>query len=187
MATIPSSFRAGDYLTWDETEAPTGTTAIRAYLRTSFPTGAALDAVNTAGVWRFELLTVTSTALNAGSYLAQFVATVAGNPITYREVRFEVLPSLAYTMSPIAIETRTAKRIRLDNIEAAIDALTGGAQQYQVGVGSSGRMVRRADLADLIAWRDRLKAEVRAEERADAIANGKGDPDALYTIFTPVS
>lgn len=185
MATIPSSIRAGDYVSWLETEAPVGTTAIRAYLRTSFPTGAALDAVAEGTDWKFELLAVTSAALNAGNYLAQFVATVAGNPITYREARFEVLPSLAYTMSPIAIETRSAARIRLDNVEAAIDALTAGAQQYQIGVGSSGRMVRKADLKDLIEWRDRLLAQVRAEERADDIANGKGDPNALYTRFTP--
>ena len=144
-----------------------------------------MDATASGSDWFFGIDAATTTGLTAGSYLAQFVATVATKPVTYREVAFKVLPSLAYTGSPTAIETRSAAKIRLDSVEAAIDALTSGAQEYQIGVGSGGRRVRRADLKDLIEWRDRLKAEVRAEERADAISNGKGDPDILYTRFTP--
>ena len=186
MSTIPSEFRAGDSVSWTEYEAPKGTTAIRAYLRTSAASGATVDATASADDWAFEIAANTTAVLTAGSYLAQFVATVATKPVTYREARFQVLPSLAYTGSQTAIETRSAARIRLDSVEAAIDALTSGAQEYQIGIGTSGgRRVRRADLKDLIEWRDRLKAEVRAEERADAIANGKGDPNTLYTRFTP--
>lgn len=185
VATIPTELRAGDFVSWIETEAPAGTTAIRVYLRTSAASGATVDAAADGDDWEFEIPAATTAAFTAGSYLAQFVATVATQPVTYREVRFQVLPNLAYTGSPTTIETRSAARIRLDNVEAAIDALTAGAQMYQIGVGSGGRMVRRADLEQLIAWRDRLKAEVRAEERADAIANGKGDPNALYIRFTP--
>jgi hypothetical protein len=185
VATIPSEFRAGDFVSWTEYDAPTGATAIRAYLRTSAASGAIVDATASGSNWAFAVDAANTAGLIAGDYLAQFVATVATKPVTYREVAFKVLPSLAYTGSPTAIETRSAARIRLDTVEAAIDALTTGAQEYQIGVGSGGRRVRRADLKDLIEWRDRLKAEVRAEERADAIANGKGDPDILYTRFTP--
>lgn len=185
MATIPPEFRAGDFVSWTETEAPTGTTAIRVYLRTSAASGATVDAVANDDDWDFEIPALTTEAFVAGSYLAQFVATVETQPVTYREVRFQVLPSLAYTGSPTTIETRSAARIRLANVEAAIDALTDGAQEYQIGIASGGRRVRRADLKDLIDWRDRLRNEVRAEERADAIANGNGDPNALYIRFTP--
>lgn len=184
MATIPAEFRAGDFVSWVETEAPSGTTAIRAYLRTSAASGATVDAAADGDSWSFEISAVTTGALTAGSYLAQFVATVDTKPVTYREARFQVLPSLAYTGSPTTIETRSAARIRLDNVEAAIDALTAGAQEYVIGIGSGGRRVRKADLEQLIAWRDRLKNEVRAEERAEMIANGQGDPNALYIRFT---
>jgi hypothetical protein len=149
VATIPSEFRAGDYVSWTEYEAPTGTTAIRAYLRTSAASGATVDATASGSDWFFGVDAATTTGLTAGSYLAQFVATVATKPVTYREVAFKVLPSLAYTGSPTAIETRSAAKIRLDSVEAAIDALTSGAQEYQIGVGSGGRRVRRADLKDL--------------------------------------
>ena len=185
MTGLPSEFRAGDSVSWTEHDAPTGTTAIRVYLRTNAASGATIDATASGNDWVFEIPTATTTALTAGSYLAQFVATVATKPVSYREARFQVLPSLAYTGSPTAIETRSAAKIRLDSVEAAIDALTTGAQEYQIGIGSGGRRVRRDDLKDLIEWRDRLKAEVYAEERANAIANGKGDPNTLYTRFTP--
>jgi hypothetical protein len=184
MATIPAEFRAGDFVSWIETEAPTSTTAITVYLRTSAASGATVNATADGSDWKFEIAAATTAALTAGNYLAQFVATVATKPITYREARFKVLRNLAYTGGVTAIETRSAARIRLDNVEAAIDALTGGAQEYQIGVGSGGRMVRKADLRALIEWRDRLKAEVRAEERADAIANGNGDPNSLFIRFT---
>ena len=186
VSTIPSEFRAGDFVSWSEYDAPKGTTAIRAYLRTNSASGATVDATASGNDWAFEVSANTSATLTAGAYLAQFVATVATKPVTYREAAFNVLPSLAYTGSPTAIETRSAAKIRLDSVEAAIDALTTGAQEYQIGIGNSGgRRVRRADLKDLIEWRDALKAEVLAEERAAAIANGKGDPSILYTRFTP--
>lgn len=185
MATIPTEFRAGDYIAWVETEAPAGTTAIRVYLRTNAASGAVIDASASGTDWALEISAATTATLTAGDYLAQFVATVATRPISYRETKFKVLPSLAYTGSPTAIDTRSAARIRLDQVEAAINALTTGAQEYQIGIGSGGRMVRRANLKDLIEWRNQLKAEVRAEERAEMIANNQGDPDALYVRFTP--
>ena len=45
----------------------------------------------------------------------------------------------------------------------------------------------RADLAELIKWRDRLKAEVAREKRAEMIAQGLGDPRRLYVRFQGVS
>ena len=185
MSAIPAEFRAGDFVSWVESDAPAGTTAIRAYLRTNSASGAVLDATASGSDWAFEIPAVTSAALTAGAYLAQFVATVATNPVTYRETSFKVLPSLAFIGSPTAIETRSALRIRLDSVETAIDKLSSGAQEYQIGIGGGGRKVRRADLKELIAWRDMLKAELLAEERAAEIANGKGDPNTLYTRFTP--
>jgi hypothetical protein len=47
--------------------------------------------------------------------------------------------------------------------------------------------VRRVELPALIAWRDRLKAEVAREKRAEMIAQGLGDPRRLYVRFTGVS
>ena len=185
MSTIPSQFRAGDFVSWVEDDAPAGTTAIRAYLRTNAASGAVVDATASGNDWAFQISAATSATLTTGAYLAQFVATVATNPITYREISFTVLPSLAFTGSPTAIETRSALRIRYDEIQEAIRVVTTQAQEYQIGVGGGGRKVRRADLPALIQERDNLRAQLTAEERASDLANGKGDPNTLYTRFTP--
>jgi hypothetical protein len=185
VSTIPAQFRAGDFVSWVENDAPAGTTAIRAYLRTNAASGAVLDATADGNDWSFQVSAATSATLTTGAYLAQFVATVATNPVTYRETSFTVLPSLAFTGSPTAIETRSALRIRYDEIQEAIRIVTTSAQEYQIGVGGGGRKVRRADLPELRKERDEIRAQLTAEERASDIANGKGDPDALYTRFTP--
>jgi hypothetical protein len=185
VSTIPSQFRAGDFVSWVEDEAPAGTTAIRAYLRTNAASGAVLDATANGNDWAFRVSAATSATLTAGTYLAQFVAIVATNPVSYREARFTVLPSLAFTGSPTAIETRSKLKIRYDEIQEAIRIVTTSAQEYQIGVGGGGRKVRRADLPELRKERDEIRAQLTAEERASDLANGRGDPDALYTRFTP--
>jgi len=38
-------------------------------------------------------------------------------------------------------------------------------------------------LAELIKWRDRIKADVMREKRAEMIAQGMGDPRRLYVRF----
>ena len=184
MSTIPTQFRAGDFVSWVENDAPAGATAIRAYLRTNAASGAVLDATASGNSWVFQVSAATSATLAAGAYLAQFVATVATNPVTYRETSFTVLPNLAFTGSPTAIETRSPLRIRYDEIQEAIRIVTTHAQEYLIGVGSGGRRVRRADLPELRKERDEIRAQLTAEERASDIANGKGDPDSLYTRFT---
>jgi hypothetical protein len=188
MATIPSQFRAGDYVAWTEADAPESTTAITVYLRTRAASGAAIAASdNGNGTFDFAISSVTSAALTAGDYLAQFLATVDGQPQTYREVRFSVLASLAYTGSPGSFDPRSQAEKDLEAVEEAIRVLAAGAQEYRIGTGTAngGRMVRRADLADLIAWRDRLKAEVAKEQAAADIENGKGNPNSLFVRFTP--
>lgn len=188
MATIPSRFRAGDLVTWTETDAPAGATAITAYLRTNAASGAAVaGADNGDGTFDFTLPAATSATLIPGDYLGQFVATVAGQPQAYRETRFSVARSLAFTGSASSVDFRSQAEIDLANVEAAIRVLTSGAQEYRIGSGTAngGRMVRRADLAELIAWRDRLKAEVAKEQAAADVENGKGDPNKLFVRFTP--
>jgi len=188
MTTIPSQFRAGDYIAWTETDAPAGTTAITAYLRTRAASGAAVTGTdNGDGTFAFAIPAATTAGLTAGDYLAQFLATVDGQPRTYREVRFRVERSLAFVGSATSLDLRSQAEIDLDAVEDAIRALTSGAQEYRIGTGTGngGRMVRRADLSDLIAWRDRLKAEVVKEKQAADIENGKGDPNKLYVRFTP--
>jgi hypothetical protein len=187
MAAIPATFTAGDLVTWTQESAPEGTTAIMAYLRTNAASGATLAASGpVGGVWTFTLPSATSAQLTPGDWRLQEVAIVNGSPVTVNNASFAITPSLAYTGSPAAIDLRSQAEKDLADVEAAIRSLTTGAQEYWIGSGGNGRKVRRADLAELIKWRDRLKAQVAAEKRAEDIANGLGDGRRLYVRFTPV-
>lgn len=185
MAAIPASFTAGDLVTWTQENAPQGTTAITAYLRTNAASGATVAATGPVnGVWTFTLSAAVTGQLPPGDWRFQEIATVSGQPITINTGSFAVTRSLAYTGSPTALDLRSQAQQDLDAVENAIRALTTGAQEYWIGSGGNGRRVRRADLAELIKWRDRLKAQVAAEKRAEEIANGLGDGRRLYVRFT---
>jgi hypothetical protein len=185
MTAIPSQFSAGDQVVWTQELAPEGTTALVAYLRTNAASGATIAASGpVSGVWTFTLPAATTAVMTPGGWRLQEVATVAGEPRTVNNGSFTVLRSLAYTGSPTAVDLRTDAQIKLDEVEAAIRALVSGAQEYWIGSGDNGRKVRRADLKELIAWRDRLKGMVAAEKRAEDIANGLGDGRRLYVRFT---
>jgi hypothetical protein len=94
---------------------------------------------------------------------------------------------LAYQGQAGAFDDRSQAEKDLAAAEEAIRALVAGAQEYQIGaLGSGGRKVRRADLAELIKWRDGLKAEVMREKRAEIIAAGLGDPRRVYVRFNGV-
>jgi hypothetical protein len=135
-------------------------------------------------VWAFTLPAITTAAFSTGQWFFQAVSVTASTPITVRTGAFVVSPSLAYAGSPAALDLRSQAQIDLEAVEAAIRALVGGAQEYRIGTPTGGRMVKRAELAQLIAWRDRLKADVAREKLAENVANGKGDGRSLYIRFT---
>lgn len=186
MTTIPTSFRAGDRVTWIEEDADDAATAVRAYLRTNSATGLTLTGTVVTGGWQFEITSTQSATLLVGDWQCQVAATVAGQQETVRVSSFRVLPSLVYTGSPAALDLRSQTQKDLDAVDAAIRALTtGGVQEYWIGTGAGGRKVVRTDLAELIKWRDRLMAQVASEKREDDLANGLGDRRKVYIRFAP--
>ena len=73
--------------------------------------------------------------------------------------------------------------VDLESVEEAIRALIGGAQEYRIGTPTGGRMVKRAELAQLIAWRNQLKAEIARDRMATSLIDGRGDGRSLYIRF----
>jgi hypothetical protein len=182
VSTIPEVFTAGDTVAWIESAVPSTADSAVAYLRANVPQGATLNGVLTGSGWEFVLASNVSGALPPlNSWKLQVNAVAGGITTTVNRASFSILPSLAYTGSPTALDLRSQNEKDLEAVEAAIRALVSGAQEYRIGFGNQGRTVRRADLADLIAWRDRLAALVAAEKRAE---NGKADRN-VYVRFTP--
>ena len=185
----PAEFYQGDRIQWIESRIAHDATAVTVWLRAA-GAGAGVEALaaNTADGWQVVLTAQTTAAMAAGGWQLQVVSTVNGAPITTGRGSFTVRRSLAFSGTAGAFDDRSQAQIDLDQTEEAIRALTSGAQEYQIGgLGAGGRKVRRADLAELIKWRDRLKADVAREKRAEMIAQGLGDPRRLYVRFGGVS
>jgi hypothetical protein len=186
MSAIPAQFTAGDRVEWQEVEAPVGTTAITAYLRTNAANGLMLLGTATADplVWNFILSSAPSATMQPQGWKAQIVATVGADTYTVRTSAFTVLPSLAYSALPGALpgalDLRSQLEKDLQTVEDGIRALVGGAQEYYVGTGTGGRRVRRADLAELIKWRDRLRGEISAAKASELGLDRK-----VYVRFMP--
>ena len=187
--TQPAELYQGDLTSWIELRVHPDATAVRVWLRAA-AAGAGIEAAatDTGDGWKVELSAVTTATMTAGAWEVQVVSTVNGAPLTTGRGALTVRKSLAFSGSPGAFDDRSQAQKDLDAIEEAIRQLVGGAVEYQIGtLSSGGRRVRRADLPDLIMWRDRLKAEVAREKRAEMIAQGLGDPRRLYVRFQGVS
>jgi hypothetical protein len=189
MTSQPLQFYQGDSISWIESRIAPGATAVTVWLRAAAAgAGVEAQAADTADGWRVTLTAQTTAGMAAGSWELQVVSTVDGAPVTTGRGSFTVRRSLAFSGTAGAFDDRSQAQKDLDAVEEAIRALTTGAQEYQIGaLGAGGRKVRRADLAELIKWRDRLKADVTREKRAEIIAQGLGDPRRLYVRFRGVS
>jgi hypothetical protein len=184
----PLQIYQGDVASWIEPLASLDATAVTVWLRAA-AAGAGVEAPAslTGDGWEVTLSTATTAAMAPGDWSLQVVATVDGAPHTVRRGSLAVRRSLAFSGTAGAFDDRSQAERDLAAIEEAIRALVGGAQEYTIGsLSSGGRKVRRADLAELIKWRDRLKSEVMREKRAEMIAAGLGDPRRLYVRFNGV-
>jgi hypothetical protein len=183
----PLELYQGDVVAWQEA-APEGTQALTVWLRgATAGAGVQASATNTADGWLVELSSQVTGAMAAGGWTLQVVATVDGAAHTVRRGSLTVRQSLAFQGQAGAFDDRSQAERDLAAIEEAIRELVSGAQEYTIGtISTGGRKVVRADLAELIKWRDRLKAEVMREKRAEMIAAGLGDPRRLYVRFNGV-
>jgi hypothetical protein len=64
----------------------------------------------------------------------------------------------------------------LEEVEKALLILPGSGQAYKI----QEREFTRANLGELVVWRDRLRWEVTNEKRKRALANGQPDPRRVF-------
>lgn len=183
----PAELYQGDRIRWIEA-APDGTQGLTVWLRgTAAGSGLQASGTSTDEGWLVELSSQVTSGMTAGDWSLQVVATVDGAAQTVRRGSLTVRRSLAFQGQAGAFDDRSQAERDLASAEEAIRALVSGAQEYQIGgLGSGGRKVRRAELSELIKWRDRLKGEVMREKRAEMIAAGLGDPRRVYVRFNGV-
>tara|TARA_S200000501_G_C20808374_1_gene737248 strand:- start:767 stop:1345 length:579 start_codon:yes stop_codon:yes gene_type:complete len=189
---FPSKIRSGDLIQWRDPatndvygnpiSSPDWTVIY--YLRTNKSRiGATITSSAYGDGFQFSIPSATSADFVDGDWFFQAVANKSGNEIqTIGTGTFKVLPSLAYTGSnPKAFDGRTDTEKTLDLIKTAIDnIMKGGAiQEYKIGT----RTAKKYTLEELEMLKGRYIGMVNLEKQAELMANGLGNPRAMYVRF----
>tara|TARA_R100001015_G_C4613998_1_gene169770 strand:+ start:910 stop:1491 length:582 start_codon:yes stop_codon:yes gene_type:complete len=186
---FPQKFRAGDFIQWrlnsttdnfnDPISSPEWTVIYYFRTNTDF-IGATATSTSYSDGFQFSLASDVTETFSTGFWYYQAVANKSGTKKqTIASGKFEVLPNLTFSGSnPQALDGRTQAQKDFDAIEAAIRAIYNGGvvQEYKIG----NRDVKKYDLPELIILRDKLKAILVREKKAEIIANGLGNPHNLY-------
>ena len=190
---FPSKFRSGDLIEWrdsattdvfgDPINSPDWTVIY--YLRTNKSKfGATVSSSAYGDGFQFSIPATTTADFVDGNWFFQAVATKTGTTKTKTIATgtFEVLPSLAFSgTNPKAFDGRSEAENTLDLIKTAIDnIIKGGAiQEYRIGT----RIAKKYDLAELQVLKGEYAGIVALEKQAETMANGLGNPRAMYVRF----
>jgi hypothetical protein len=120
-----------------------------------------------------------SAAWASGAYEWQARVSRSGEVFTVGRGRMQVLPSLS---AATTLDTRSSARRGLEAVEAY---MADGNNIKAAGYTIAGRTLNRYTLADLIALKSHLQAEVVREDAAASLAAGLPDKRRIYVRFGP--
>jgi hypothetical protein len=176
----PTFFYAGDTVEWtklvDDYTPTDGWTLSYVFAKGSVQqTVTASD--NGDGSFAVAITAAESTEWDAGVYYWQAKVTLDDAVHTVGTGQITVKQALS---DAATYDGRSVAKVMLENIEAyLIDANNITAASYSIG----GRSLSRWSRSELLAERERLRAEVRAEEGQARVAAGLGNPRRLYVRF----
>lgn len=133
------------------------------------------------GSWSFVISANTSSAMDAGTWYWQRRFQRVAEVFTEGKGTLEVDQSLVYSGQPGAYDGRSQAKKDLEAVQQAIRAIVSGGAVQEYTIGS--RTLKKMKLSELIQLESKLKADVVRENRAEALANGLGDPRKLYVRF----
>jgi len=189
---FPSKIRAGDFIQWklsatndvygNPISSPDWT--VTYFLRTNkSKVGTSVNSTADGDDFKFEISSTITEQFADGEWFYQAVASKSGNQKqTIATGKFTVLPSLQFTGStPKPFDGRSETKKTLDLINAAIEDIVknGGVQEYKIGT----RSAKKYELGELYILRTQYLAQVRLEEQAETMANGLGNPRAMFVRF----
>lgn len=170
--TVPEDLIAGDRWAWKKTDLTEYGTGYTLTYELTLNGGAApitLTATYSGGEYLVEVAAATTAAYTAGDYSWSALMTRDSDSERVRvgAGTLTVKPDPAVS----AADPRTHARKALDAIEAVIEnRATKDQESYSI----AGRSLSRMNIADLLTFRDRYRAEVGREEDAEKIAKGLG-------------
>lgn len=185
-ATVPTiePDRATAGLTWawrrDLADYPASGGWALKYLFRGASAGFSVTASTSGEGYAVEVAASTTAGYAAGAYAWEAYVELAAAKYSVGRGTLLVAPSLA------SGDSRSHARKVLDAIEAVLEnRATQDQMSYEISVGGSSRRLGRTPLADLVALRMKYRAEVKAEERAAAVASGRKPRTRILTAFTP--
>ena len=178
--TEPVSFTSGDTVAWTRTldEYPATASWVLAY---TFINSSARFTVTATASGRDHAVAIAASASAShppGTYTWQATVTKGAERYTVGTGSCQVLPNLEAASQ---YDTRTPARRALEAADIAL--ATYGAKAYLQQYDINGRSQRFQDPGAFLAWRDKLKAEVRQEEAAAYIAAGRRPRNQILARF----
>lgn len=182
---FPSEFFAGDSLTWrdKQTRDSLGNTITSADWTLTYAVRGEVNLTLTAsadGTGWITTATATQTAtLNAGTYYWQAYVTKGFDRITLGSGQCTVKPNLSRQAA--GYDGRSQNQKDLDAVTAEISARVNGGSTIEYTIGN--RSLKKEPMSSLVTMQNRLKYLVMKEQRAAQLANGLGDPRAVFVRF----
>lgn len=184
---IPGQITAGDSISWTDATSrdnlgnaiTSGDWTLTYILRG--PSSLTVTAEANGPGWKTSLTAAQTKALTPGTYYWQAHATNGDNRVTLGQGTTKIVADLAYTNNPAAYDGRSEAEKALAAIDAEISArLTGGmAEEYTIG----NRSLKKTSMRDLVELQSRYKTIVTRERQAQKIAQGLGNPRAMFVRF----
>lgn len=174
----PSTANAGDTWRWTRTLAdyPASAGWVLSYTLINAASKITITAAASGDAHAVTVAAGTTAAYAAGTYDWRARVSLAGEVYTVGEGRITVRN--AYAAS--TFDARSHARKTLDAIEAVIENRASSAvAEYQI----AGRQLKNIPVADLLALRDKYRAEVKREDAAAAVAAGLPDSRRVYVRF----
>lgn len=180
LPALPNTLRAGDTLAdlfdLSDYQAPTW---VLHFALMSATTKYTADCLENGTAHELSVDSATTAAWVAGSYTWVAYVTSGDSRITLSSGSVQILPDLVAASS---YDGRTPARKALEAAEAALADYGSKAylQEFQIG----DRRQKFSTPGDFLAFVDRLRAQVRAEEAAERIARGLAPKNKLLVRFT---
>ena len=168
----PDTLRAGDTWKWTKTVADYPASAWTLKYRYKSPTaGFEIVATASGDDYAITVAAATTAAIAAGTY--SWIAWVEGGTSEKYTVDtgvVEIDPDYRTGTATAALDDRSHARKTLAAIETWIETRNPGVAEYEI----AGRRMKYIPITDLLKMRAMYKAEVAAEDAAEAIRNGTG-------------
>jgi hypothetical protein len=161
----PAELRAGDTAKWTRSLADYPATAgwTLSYTAVGATAAYSFSAAASGDDHAVTVAAATTATYTPGTYQLTEHASLAGERYTLATTTLRVLPDLA-AVGAGGADVRSHARKVLDLIEAWLETKAPVAASYEI----AGKKLAQYPLPELLALRDKYRAEVRAEDRAAA-------------------